>query len=74
VASLALGFAWLQTGAQLLKLNVLGTMFTGVVALAVGAILWIGMPLLVIGVIALVALAAIVISSTVLSSGLPGQR
>jgi hypothetical protein len=104
VASLALGFAWLQTGAQLLKLNVLGTMFTGVVALAVGAIvagylwlsidlsrpvadgvdeqsrnyqlfiLWIGMPLLVIGVIALVALVAIVVSSTVLSSGLPGQR
>jgi hypothetical protein len=104
VASLALGFAWLQTGAQLLKLNVLGTMFTGVLALAVGAIiagytwlsidlsrpapegvdeqarnyqlfiLWIGMPLLVIAVIALVALAAIIISSTVLSSGLPGQH
>ncbi|HEV3233443.1 MAG TPA: hypothetical protein VG329_02710 [Candidatus Dormibacteraeota bacterium] len=104
VASLAAGFIWLQTGAQLLKLNVLGTMFTGVAALAVGVIiagymwlsidlsrpvpegvdeqsrnyqlfiLWIGMPLLVIGVCALVALVAVVISSTVLSSGLPGQR
>jgi hypothetical protein len=104
VASLAAGFIWLQTGAQLFKLNVEGTIFTGVAALAVGAviagyvwlsidlsrpvpegvdeqsrnyqlfILWIGMPLLVIGVCALVALVAILISSTVLSSGLPGQR
>ncbi|MDP9325200.1 MAG: hypothetical protein M3O87_01510, partial [Candidatus Dormibacteraeota bacterium] len=94
----------LQTGAQLLKLNVLGTMFTGILALALGVIisgyvwlsldlsrpvpegvdeqsrnyqlfvLWIGIPLAVIGVCALVALVAILISSTVLSSGLPGQR
>jgi hypothetical protein len=37
-------------------------------------VLWLGIPLAVIGVCALVALLAIVLSATVLSSGLPGQR
>jgi hypothetical protein len=104
VASLAAGFIWLETGARLLRLNTLGTMFTGVLALAAGVIiagyiwlsldlsrpvpdgvdeqqrnyqlfvLWLGIPLAVIGVCALVALLAIVLSATVLSSGLPGQR
>ena len=49
VASLAAGFIWLQTGAQLLRLNVLGTMFTGVLALAIGVIaagyLWLSIDL-----------------------------
>ena len=81
-----------------------GTIFTGVLALAVGVIiagyfwlsidlsrpapegvdeqsrnyqlfiLWIGIPLAVIAVCAAVALLAILLSATVLSSGLPGQR
>jgi hypothetical protein len=102
VASLAAGFIWLQTGAQLLRLNVLGTMFTGVLALAVGIIatgylwlsidlsrpvpagvderarnyqlliLWLGIPLGVVAVCAVVALLAILISATLLNSGLPG--
>lgn len=103
MASLAAGFLWLNTGARLFRLNTLGTMFTGILALALGSfvagyvwlsldlnrpvpegvdeydrnrqlfILWIGMPLLVLAVCAVVALLAILVSATVLSSGLPGE-
>ena len=81
-----------------------GTIFTGVLALAVGVIisgyfwlsidlsrsvpegvdeqsrnyqlfiLWIGIPLAVVAVCATVAVVALLLSSTVLSSGLPGQH
>ncbi len=81
-----------------------GTIFTGVLALAVGVIisgyfwlsidlsrpvpegvdeqsrnyqlfiLWIGIPLAVVAVCAAVAVVALLLSSTVLSSGLPGQH
>lgn len=102
VASLGAGFAWSMTGARLLNLHTLATIFTGVIALAVGFLvmgyiwltldigrpvpegvdedarntqlfmLWIGIPLAVLGVCALVALVAVLLSVTVLGSGLPG--
>jgi hypothetical protein len=103
VASLAFGFAWSITGARLLNLKVLPTIFTGVIALAIGFlvmgflwlrldlsrpapgvdeadrrtqlfVLWLGIPLAVIGVCAVVALIAVILGATVLSSGIPGQR
>jgi hypothetical protein len=104
VASLGCGFLWSITGARLLNLKVLPTIYTGVIALAVGFllmgylwlsldlarplpkgvdssdrstqlfILWLGIPLAVIGVCAVVAVIAVVLGATVLSSGIPGQR
>jgi heme/copper-type cytochrome/quinol oxidase subunit 2 len=103
VASLACGFVWSITGARLLNLRVLPTIYTGVIALAIGFlvmgfiwlsldlarpatgvdesernrqlfVLWLGIPLAVIGVCAVVALIAVVLGATVLSSGIPGQR
>lgn len=103
VASLACGFLWSLTGARLLHLQVLPTIYTGVIALAVGFIaigyfwlsldlarpapegvdkdqrdtqlflLWLGIPLGVIAVCAVVALLAVVLGATALSSGLPGR-
>jgi hypothetical protein len=104
VASLACGFLWSISGARLLNLRVLPTIYTGVVALAVGfllmgylwlsldlsrpapegvdeserklqlLVLWLGVPLAVICVCAVVALIAVILGATVLSSGIPGQR
>jgi hypothetical protein len=103
VASLACGFVWSITGARMLNLRVLPTIYTGVIALAVGFllmgflwlsldlsrpapgvdeserrvqlfVLWLGIPLAVIALCALVALIAVVLGATVLSSGIPGQR
>jgi heme/copper-type cytochrome/quinol oxidase subunit 2 len=104
VASLACGFIWTSTGAKLLHLQVVPTIFTGVISLAVGFLLmgflwlsidlsrptpeglderdrdtqlyllWLGIPLAVIGVCAVVALLAVLLGATVLNSGLPGQH
>ena len=103
VASLACGFVWSITGARLLNLRVLPTIYTGVIALAIGFlimgflwlsldlkrpaagvdksdrrvqlfVLWLGIPLAVIGVCAVVALIAVILGATVLNSGIPGQR
>ncbi|MEA2646838.1 MAG: hypothetical protein QOE92_1921 [Chloroflexota bacterium] len=101
VASLAAGFAWSMTGARFLNLGMLGTISTGVLALAAGIllsgylwltldigrpvpegvdeqqrntqlfVLWLGIPLAVLGICAIVGLVAIVLSATVLGSGLP---
>jgi hypothetical protein len=102
VASLVAGFIWLETGARLLHLRSLATMFTGVLALALGFLamaylwlsidlsrpvpesideserntqllmLWLGIPLLVILICTVVAAVAVVLSLTVLRTGLPG--
>ena len=37
-------------------------------------VLWLGIPLAVIGVCAVVALIAVILGATVLNSGIPGQR
>jgi heme/copper-type cytochrome/quinol oxidase subunit 2 len=103
VASLACGFVWSITGARLLSLGVVPTIYTGVIALAVGFlamgylwlsldlsqpasgidasdrnvqlfILWLGIPLAVIGVCAVVGLIAVILGATVLSSGIPGPH
>jgi hypothetical protein len=104
VASLACGFIWTNTGAKLLHLQVLPTIYTGVISLAVGFllmgylwlsidlsrpaaegldagerdtqlfILWLGIPLAVIGICAVVAVLAVLLSGTVLSSGIPTPR
>ena len=104
MASLGCGFLWSITGARLLHLKVLPTIYTGVIALAVGFLLmgylwlsldlarplpegvdssdrstqlfmlWLGIPLAVIGVCAVVAVIAVALGATVLSSGIPGQR
>jgi hypothetical protein len=104
VASLGCGFLWSITGARLLHLQVLPTIYSGVIALAVGFLLmgylwlsidlarplpegvdssdrstqlfmlWLGIPLAVIGVCAVVAVIAVLLGATILSSGIPGQR
>jgi hypothetical protein len=104
VASLACGFVWTNSGARLLHLKVLPTIFTGVISLAVGFllmgylwlsidlsrpapegleeggrstqlfILWLGIPLAVIGICAIVALAAVLLGATLLNSGIPVPR
>jgi hypothetical protein len=104
VASLGCGFLWSVTGARLLHLQVLPTIYTGVIALALGFllmgylwlsidlarplpegvdssdrstqlfVLWLGIPLGVIGVCAVVAVIAVLLGATILSSGIPGQR
>jgi heme/copper-type cytochrome/quinol oxidase subunit 2 len=104
VASLACGFIWTKTGARLLHLQVLPTIYTGVISLAIGFllmgylwlsidlahpapeglnegerntqlfILWLGIPLAVIAICAVVALLAVLLGATVLNSGLPGQH
>lgn len=104
VASLGCGFIWSITGARLLNLQVLPTIYTGVIALAVGFllmgylwlsidlarpvpegadssdrstqlfVLWLGIPLAVIGVCVLVAVIAVVLGATILNTGIPGQH
>ena len=104
VASLACGFIWTNTGARLLHLKVLPTIYGGVISLAIGFllmgylwlsvdlsrptpeglderdrhlqlfILWLGIPLAVIGVCTLVAVLAMLLGATVLSSGIPASR
>lgn len=102
VASLGCGFVWSITGARLLHLRVLPTIYTGVLALALGFllmgylwlsidlsratpegvdeeerktqlfVLWLGIPLGVIAICAVVAVVAVVIGATVYSTGLRG--
>jgi len=104
VASLACGFIWTNPGAKLLHLQVLPTIYTGVISLAIGFllmgylwlsidlsrptpegldegqrntqlfILWLGIPLAVIGVCAVVAVLAVLLGATVLNSGIPAPH
>ena len=104
VASLACGAAWYFSGVRFLHLGVLGTIVTGVLALAVGFlligylwlaidvgrplpegvdeqdrntqlfVLWMGIPLAVLGICALVMLLAVVVAATALHTNLPASR
>jgi hypothetical protein len=101
VASLGCGAAWYFTGVRFLHLGVLGTIATGVIALAVGFllmgyvwmaldlnrpvpegvdekaremqlfVLWMGIPLAVLGVCAVVMVLAVVVAATALNSNIP---
>ena len=104
VASLALGGVWWLAGMKLVHLGPRATIYSGVVALALGFVLmgflwlsldlglppppgvdekersyqlfflWLGIPLVVIFVIAMVAILALVLGPAVFSSGLPTHR
>ncbi|MGI8610611.1 MAG: hypothetical protein ACR2MY_15535 [Candidatus Dormibacteria bacterium] len=104
VASLVCGAAWYFTGVKFLHLGVLGTIVTGVIALALGFlligylwlaidvgrplpegvdehdrnmqlfVLWMGIPLAVLGLCALVMMLAVVVAATVLHGNIPTPR
>ena len=104
VASLACGAAWYFTGVRFLRLGVLGTIVTGVIALAVGFlligylwlaidvgrplpegvdeqerntqlfVLWMGIPLAVLGVCAIVMVLAVLVAATALHANIPTPR
>jgi len=101
VASLACGAAWYFTGIRFLRLGVLSTIVTGILALAIGFflmgylwlsldvgkpvaegvdederntqlfVLWLGIPLAVLGVCALFALLSALVAATVLHADIP---
>ena len=104
VASLACGAIWYFTGVKYLRLGVLGTIVTGVIALALGFlmigylwlaidvgrplpdgidehqrntqlfILWMGIPLGVLGVCAIVMVVAVLVAATALHADIPTPR
>lgn len=104
VASLACGAVWYFGGVKFLRLGVLGTIVTGVIALALGFllmgylwlaidvgrpvpegvdehdrntqlfVLWMGIPLAVLGVCAVVMVLAVVVAATVLHGNIPTTR
>jgi len=104
VASLACGAIWYFTGVRFLHLGVLGTIVTGVIALALGFLLigylwlaidvgrplpegvneqerntqlfmlWMGVPLGVLGVCAIVMVVAVLVAMTALHTNIPTPR
>lgn len=104
VASLACGATWYFTGVRFLRLGVLGTIVTGVIALALGFlligylwlaidvgrplpkgvdeqerntqlfVLWMGIPLGVLAVCAVVMVVAVLVAATALHTNIPTPR